>query len=200
MLVCTGCHEPSNQEVIDMIYNDGDVIFSEICAQYDLSPADFDVAAIHYGPFIDKKEALVVLEVDDSKKSLEMSNNGDILKAFAVCTSDLSELKTPIFSVVADEVNYNIISFSKSAIDYLFVNAIDIAAGPEEFVGGLYSANSWNNIFPLDLCEDYDFLPIVIGNKIYLNTISEIDVERRLVFKFDSASGSVVVFDPEQDR
>ena len=200
-LLCFGCASPSKPDTVSLIYANADSELLPLYEMYGITEGDLDIAAIHYGNYIDSSNtALVVLEVSNAEISAEMADMGDSLKIFAVMDKELSRLESPAFSVVADSIEYSILRFPSSDAEHLFINAIDIAAGPEEFTGGLYHIGTWENLFPAELCSDPDFLPILIGDKLYLSSISEADMEQRVFFQFDSESNSLKLYDPAQDK
>jgi len=200
-LLFAGCASPSKPDTVSLIYANADSELLPLCEMYGITEGDLDIAAIHYSNYIDSgNTALVVLEVSNAEISAEMADMGDSLKIFAVMDKELSRLESPAFSVVADSIEYSILRFPSSDAEHLFINAIDIAAGPEEFTGGLYHIGTWENLFPAELCSDPDFLPILIGDKLYLSSISEADMEQRVFFKFDSESNSLKLYDPVQDK
>ncbi len=200
-LLCLGCASPSQNNAVHLIYKNADSELLPLCEMYGITEKDLNISSIHYGNFIDSgNTALVVLEVINAEISAEMADMGDSLKIFAVMDKDLSRLESSAFSVVADSVNYSMVQLPLSDTEFLFINAIDIAAGPEEFTGGLYHIGVWENLFPAELCNDPDFLPMLIGDKLYLSSISEADMEQRVFFILHPESKSLKLYDPVQDK
>ncbi len=196
--LCIGCTSPSPNDAVRLIYKNADAELMSLCQMYGLSEDDMGIASVHFGNFIDSENtALVVVEVTNAETAAEMADMGDSLKVFAVMDKDLSRLESSAFSVTADSIDYSILKLPSGDTEFLFINAIDMAAGPEEFTGGLYRAAGWENMFPAELYNDPDFLPLLIGDKLYMSTISEADMEQRIFFRFDPHSGSLNPYDPQ---
>ena len=196
-LLFAGCASPSQNDAVGLIYKNADSELLPLCEMYGITEGDLDIAAIHYGNYIDSgNTALVVLEVSNAEISTEMADMGDSLKIFAVMDKELSRLESPAFSVTADSIDYSIVRLHLSDEEYLFINSIDIAAGSEEFTGGLYRMGTWENLLPEQMYGDPDFLPVIIGDKLYLSSIAEANMEQRTFFKFDLESNSIKLYDP----
>lgn len=200
-LLFSGCAAPSQDNTVHLIYENADTELLSMCEIYGITADDMAITSIHYGSFVSSEsEALAVMEVTNPDISEEMAGMGDTLKVFAILDKDLSRLKSSVFSVVADSLDYSILGFPLRDTELLFINAIDIAAGPEEFTGGLYSAAAWENMFPAELCNDPDFLPLLMGDRLYLGSVSEANMEQRIFFNFDPESDSLKLYDPEQGK
>lgn len=196
-LLCAGCASPLQDDAIHLIYKNADSELLPLYEMYSLSEDDMGISSIHYGSFIDSGDtALVVLEVSNAEISAEMADMGDSLKIFAIMDKELSRLESPAFSVTADSIDYSIVRLHLSDEEYLFINSIDIAAGSEEFTGGLYRMGTWENVLPEQMYGDSDFLPVIIGDKLYLSSIAEANMEQRTFFKFDLESNSIKLYDP----
>lgn len=196
-LLCAGCASHSQNDAVHLIYKNANSELLPLYEMYGLSEEDMGISSIHYGSFIDSGDtALVVLEVSNAEISTEMADMGDSLKIFAVMDKELSRLESPAFSVTADSIDYSIVRLHLSDEEYLFINSIDIAAGSEEFTGGLHRMGTWENVLPEQMYGDPDFLPVIIGDKLYLSSIAEANMEQRTFFKFDPESNSIKLYDP----
>ena len=116
--------------------------------------------------------------VTDSARHQAMEDWPDTFVAFCVYDTQLRQQKTQVFSLLADEITYNIVQPYGAEKDYLYINAIDIAAGSEEFVGGLYDATDWKNVLLVEVELASDFMPLILGEHIYADSIAGGDLEQ----------------------
>ena len=176
LVLCTGCGSPSIQDAGSAILLS---CSSELTEHYGVTEDDFGIQSIHYGCFTgEDQEALVAFMVTDPAKYQAMADWPETFVAFCVYDAQLRQQKTQVFSLLADEITYNIVQPYGAEKDYLYINAIDIAAGAEEFVGGLYDATDWKNVLPVEVELASDFMPLILGEHIYADSIAGGDLER----------------------
>ena len=176
LVLFTGCGSPSIQDAGSAILLS---CSSELTEHYGVTEDDFGIQSIHYGCFTgEDQEALVAFMVKDPAKYQALADWPETFVAFCVYDAQLRQQKTQVFSLLADEITYNIVQPYGAEKDYLYINAIDIAAGAEEFVGGLYDATDWKNVLPVEVELASDFMPLILGEHIYADSIAGGDLER----------------------
>ena len=84
---------------------------------------------------------------------------------FIVMDAALQATNGEIFSFVADEASYMIWKPKEDSRNYLFISGIEIAAGPETFIGGIYNITDWSTVWAP---KGEDEWPVAIGEKIYV--------------------------------